>query len=213
MQYVTPQFLGNHYTDKIYVNYNSLSKETCINIINQFESEDQRSPGHVRGGVRPDVKHTTDYTIDRNSDKWSDTLTMLKNELYYNIDKYIERSNSVEDYLSKNNHTTIPNFEVFKMTDLICKTYMVQKYNKGAGRYIYHHDFRVDPNMTHRVLTFLWYLNDVEIGGETVFEGAYAVRPQAGKLILFPSSWTYIHCGKMPISSDKYIITGWIYLK
>ena len=62
-----------------------------------------------------------------------------------------------------------------------------------------------------RHITFIWYLNDVNDGGETAFDGIYKIRPKSGKLVLFPASWTYPHCGKMPLSSDKYIITGWIY--
>jgi hypothetical protein len=38
------------------------------------------------------------------------------------------------------------------------------------------------------------------------------VKPEAGKLLFFPATWTYPHRGMMPISNDKYIITGWIYL-
>ena len=48
-------------------------------------------------------------------------------------------------------------------------------------------------------------------GGETQFWDNYKVKPQKGKLVLFPASWTYPHSGLMPISHDKYIITGWIY--
>ena len=54
-------------------------------------------------------------------------------------------------------------------------------------------------------MTYLWYLNDVTDGGETAFNGEYKIKPTAGKLILFPASWTFPHCGKMPVSSDKYI--------
>ena len=36
------------------------------------------------------------------------------------------------------------------------------------------------------------------------------IKPEAGKLLLFPASWTFPHCGQMPISHDKYIITGWL---
>ena len=62
-----------------------------------------------------------------------------------------------------------------------------------------------------RHLTFLWYLNDVEEGGETEFWGQYGIKPEAGKLILFPASWTFPHKANVPISSDKYIITGWLW--
>ena len=61
-----------------------------------------------------------------------------------------------------------------------------------------------------RIVTFLFYLNDVEEGGETFFYNG-KVKPEAGKLILFPATWTYNHKGNMPISNDKYIVTGWFY--
>jgi hypothetical protein len=31
-----------------------------------------------------------------------------------------------------------------------------------------------------------------------------------GKLILFPSTWTYLHRGVSPLFKDKYISTGWL---
>ena len=87
---------------------------------------------------------------------------------------------------------------------------MIQKYDKKKGKYIYHNDFTNDNN-SHREITFLWYLNTVEEGGNTVFWENYNVQPKEGKLIFFPSFWCYPHTGKVPISSDKYIITGWLY--
>jgi hypothetical protein len=65
----------------------------------------------------------------------------------------------------------------------------------------------------HRVITYLWYLNDVNDGGETEFCGDFKVKPRAGKLVLFPASWCYPHKGIMPLSNNKYIITGWLHIK
>ena len=62
------------------------------------------------------------------------------------------------------------------------------------------------------MFTYLWYLNTVIEGGETVFWDSYKIKPEAGKIVLFPACWTFPHTGKMPISNDKYIITGWIYV-
>jgi hypothetical protein len=58
----------------------------------------------------------------------------------------------------------------------------------------------------------LWYLNTVNDGGETEILGDIIVKPEAGKLLLFPASWTFPHRGKMPISEDKYIVTGWFHV-
>ena len=35
-------------------------------------------------------------------------------------------------------------------------------------------------------------------------------KPKQGSLLLFPATWTYPYSGSMPISNDKYIITGWL---
>lgn len=62
-----------------------------------------------------------------------------------------------------------------------------------------------------RAITYLWYLNDVEKGGETALLSNMKIQPSAGRLLLFPATWTYPHCGMMPESGDKYIVTGWVY--
>ena len=89
----------------------------------------------------------------------------------------------------------------------------MQKYDKNEGRFVYHDDFSMVKDMKmRRVITYLWYLNDVDEGGETEFCGDLKIKPTAGKLIFFPASWCYPHKGIMPLSNNKYIITGWIYI-
>ena len=61
------------------------------------------------------------------------------------------------------------------------------------------------------VITYIFYLNDVEEGGETEIRRKCKIKSKAGKLLLFPSCWTFPHRGVMPISDNKYIITGWLY--
>jgi hypothetical protein len=59
----------------------------------------------------------------------------------------------------------------------------------------------------NRYLVFLWYLNDVVEGGETRFPRLNcAVRPKAGRLLMFPPYWMYQHEGAPPLSGDKYIV-------
>lgn len=86
---------------------------------------------------------------------------------------------------------------------------------KKKGKYLYHNDFDIlFESMEFRAIAFIWYLNDVDIGGETeFFNGKIKIKPEVGKLLLFPSLWTYPHSGLIPLSSDKYIITGWLYAK
>lgn len=65
--------------------------------------------------------------------------------------------------------------------------------------------------VANRYLVFLWYLNDVEEGGETEFSGIdIKVRPRAGRLLMFPPYWMYQHAGRPPVSGDKYILSTYM---
>ena len=197
-----------------YINNNSLSKEICNDMINFFESDELgKYEGITQGGVRKDVKDTIDFQIlpkNKNKDpKWSKVRELLEKELTNNIKKYIKNINdaiTIDEENSQNKYKVFDDFVSFE-------TIQLQRYTKLKGRYIYHQDFTTDwVNKKYRVITFLWYLNDVFEGGETEFWAKYKIKPETGKLLFFPATWTYPHRGMMPISNDKYIITGWIYL-
>jgi len=62
-----------------------------------------------------------------------------------------------------------------------------------------------------RVLTFIWYLNDIEEDGYTEFMDGTKVQPKTGRFCLFPATWEYHHRGYPPKSQTKYICTGWLH--
>lgn len=65
------------------------------------------------------------------------------------------------------------------------------------------------PGM-HRIFSAVLYLNDVENGGETFFNKLnVSVSPKAGRLIIFPADYVYIHEARVPISEDKFVIVTW----
>ena len=193
----------------IYVHEHSIPDVLCDEIIEKYENEDGRYKGVTMGGVNPNIKDTTDFIIPKNQSKWYKIENFLYKELYGNLSKYLQ-NNRHHNYEADNNNNHIHSF--FSKQNLHIDSFMCQKYNKGIGKYIYHHDFLNDiKNKRHRVITFLWYLNDVVEGGETEFCGELKIRPKKGQLIFFPASWCFPHRGRMPISDDKYIITGWFY--
>ena len=203
----------------IYINENSLSRDLCDEIVNKFEEqEENKGPGSTFGGVQPKIKDTTDYNIEINNAKWSRIRETLIAELINNIVIYTCKLDTPMYHSQPadiNDLNTIPlkkNFKELEANGLFFETIMVQKYKSKKGRYVYHNDFSSESHQKrYRVLTYIYYLNDVEEGGETQFWDNYKIKPQKGKLVLFPASWTYPHTGLMPISHDKYIITGWIY--
>ena len=68
-------------------------------------------------------------------------------------------------------------------------------------------------NSARRFLVFFMYLNNND-GGETTFpDYDISVKPEAGKLILFPPFWTHEHRGVTLQKGIKYIATTWIVFK
>lgn len=62
-----------------------------------------------------------------------------------------------------------------------------------------------------RLLFFIFYLNDVEEGGETEFlYQSLRVKPKQGTLVIAPASYTHTHRGNPPLVGTKYIVTGWV---
>lgn len=63
-----------------------------------------------------------------------------------------------------------------------------------------------------RYLVILWYLNDVDSGGETCFPRlGIKIKPKAGRLLIFPPYWMYLHIGAKPISKPKYIASTYFH--
>jgi hypothetical protein len=197
----------------IYEKPNELSQETCKKIIELFEeNRENQYPGQTGSGHNEDIKNTMDFSIPveasfQEDNYWNPISTLLTESLQKNINIYLKSlNNSHPNYISEN-------YKFISADFLSEETYQIQKYIKGEGKYVYHNDFTLKWDLCqYRVITFLWYLNTIEEGGETEILGSINIKPEAGKLLLFPASWIFPHRGKMPISEDKYIVTGWFHV-
>ena len=187
--------------DFIYINENSIPSDLCKEIISTFENEPNKYKGVTRSGQNDKIKKTLDYSINININEdsaWFNINKFLYEELLKNLKNF--NTNLCEKY-----------GKTFFNKNFCDTCFLMQKYDKNEGKFVYHDDFSMVNDMKmHRVLTYLWYLNDVDEGGETEFCGDFKIKPTEGKLILFPASWCYPHKGIMPLSNDKYIITGWL---
>jgi prolyl 4-hydroxylase len=90
-------------------------------------------------------------------------------------------------------------------SDLIMKRYR----NGGAERFQLHFD--AIHHVANRYLVLMWYLNDVQSGGETRFPQLdLAINPREGRLLVFPPYWMYQHEGAAPLSGEKYILSTYL---
>lgn len=191
------------YLIKLY--HDKIPTELCREIIDKFEHTDNKYPGVIgHRVVNKDVKDTLDFKITMNSAELNQEWIAIDNTLHNIL------SPLIQEYIST---TYIKNVDRRYLHIDTCHDtgYQIQKYTQNSGKYIYHNDMHIS-NTSHRILTYIFYLNTVDEGGETEFFGDYAIKPKIGNILIFPACWTFPHTGKMPISHDKYIITGWIYV-
>lgn len=184
---------------------NSISSRVCDNLIHKFEHNINNKKGTTIGGYKPEYKKTMDLTFGPHENTHLlEIFNLLNSKLTYYVNKY------------KN----ITNFQL--PTNFINQYHMMMKYLKNDGLYEWHNDFHLlgtsigdadDKSGTCRILTYLFYLNTIDEGGETEFIDGTKIKPEKGKLLIFPATWPYVHKGNMPVSSNKYIVTGWLLLK
>ena len=88
--------------------------------------------------------------------------------------------------------------------------YAIQR--TDAGQYYHWHIDGGSHEFADRQLVAIWYLNEPEgEGGETEFSYQdLSIRPETGKLVLFPPFWTHLHRGKTLAAGRKYIATTWV---
>ncbi|PMG76382.1 proline hydroxylase [Shewanella sp. 10N.286.51.B7] len=217
--------------DFIEVIPNALTDDLCDRLINAFEQHDGVIEGKTGQGVDRDKKRSFDLTLDNHKD-----MTQLKNELLQNTLKhtadYFKQypmalmgavSVSVADEQGKPATLSPDNFALLgepraeALTKYLYRSGVInlQKYNHGVGGYPHWHSEHFPQTGSHealhRVLLYMFYLNDVEDGGETEFYYQNkSIKPQKGTMVIAPAGFTHTHKGNTPISSDKYIATSWI---
>ena len=161
--------------DLVYTNKNSISRELCNDMINLFEREDNRYAGHTASGLDTNIKDTTDFIITKGGARWDKINKLLSKEL----------NNNVTEYVKKHNNMVHPNYHIFHANYLSTDSMQLQKYEKNVGKYVYHEDSRCDfTNRKIRKITFLWYLNDVDEGGETEFWSKHKNKTRIREVVI-----------------------------
>lgn len=178
----------------IYEVASALPGDVCREMIRRFESRtDQQYAGRIgqEGAEASSIKKTTDLRISGRDD-WKDIDATLVQSLGRQL-KAMARE--------------FPFFAANRFKDL---GYNMQRYR--AGEYYHWHVDSGPGEFMARQLVALWYLNDVPgPGGETEFPlQDIRVRPEEGKLVLFPPFWTHPHRAVTVESGVKYIATTWV---
>ncbi len=221
-------------TDFIGIYPDVLSAEFCRHLIDKFEASNDSVPGVMGSKYDPAKKDSTDLNVNNNP-HWQPESREIINHTIRGLVPYMRQypfllvgatSFEITDPQT-GQRRAITHEEVAAMSDpqiaeLLLKVYRLgdinlQKYNKGVGGYHHWHSeicpSPMDPQceQMHRVLLWMYYLNDVDEGGETAFfYQDVKIPPRRGTFVVAPTSFTHTHKGHVPISGDKYILTSWV---
>ena len=177
----------------IFEQVNSLSQEFCMDVIERFErAKDEQYEGRIGQQANKDfnIKKSTDLVVSGKTN-WKDVDSALFRALGIAIKEFREC------------------YPFFKghFKDM---GYGIQR--TRAGEHYHWHIDSGSHEFSYRQLVAIWYLNDaLGPGGETEFlYQDIKVKPEIGKLILFPPFWTHEHRGITLKKGVKYIATTWI---
>jgi prolyl 4-hydroxylase len=171
-----------------------LDTNICNYLINLFE-ENVDKHERIENSKKPNF---TQFNLTENC-KITDEVNAIHN---YLISKVFEYKKIYYEFVDDRCFPAEHNFEQFRI-----KKYFPEK----EDQFDTHVDV-MDYDSSRRFLSFMWYLNDVNEGGETVFENL-TIRPKQGSMIVFPPLWIFPHRGNPPISNTKYIMSTYLHYK
>ncbi len=197
---------------------NILSEEVCKHLIETFEeSPELQFYGKVGdGGTDPEIKSSSDLNLLLALDKKAGIKGMILQNIRQAVDTHVVKYFKKYPYSKLNFTEDSTNQEVLDNIhtkySFWSRTLMMKKYNKGKdGFHAFHEDNGKQFPTAARTLVCMFYLNDVDKGGETEFyHQDVKIKPTTGSLVIFPAYFTHLHKGHIPISSDKYIMNIWL---
>ena len=194
---------------------NAIPDELCDVLMELFNKYPNLThQGASMQGVNKEIKSSTDFNVVRLEDE------RVRNDIMRNL-LGSSLTNSVELYNIKyplwlHGSRYKDNLSGDELKDTLLykytpdmRTILLKRYFKGVdGYHAWHEDNGPKDN---RVLVCMFYLNDVEEGGETEFYFQQVkLKPTKGSLVIFPAYFTHLHRGNIPMSNDKYICNIWI---
>ena len=177
----------------IFEKHAALDASLCDAMLKRFEAaQDEQYEGLIgqQQNKNQSIKHSTDLTVS-GKPQWKD----VDQALFQSLAMAMKEFRSVYPYFKG----------PFKDMG-----YAIQR--TEPGQYYHWHIDGGSHSFSYRQLVAVWYLNDVPgPGGETEFLfQQLKIRPQRGKLLLFPPFWTHEHRGVTLQSGLKYIATTWV---
>jgi len=170
---------------------NVLSEHQCNALMQKFETNTDQ---HVSTDLE-NHRHFTEININEHQD-WKNMVDGLYTTLRVHVERYRKDCNiKVKQWPDK-----------FGFEQIRFKRYLPN----DKDEFKEHVDVG-DYNSARRFLVMFLYLNNNFDGRTTFSEYDMQVYPKAGRLLMFPPTWTYLHAGFKPKLEPKYIIGSYLH--
>ena len=177
--------MNNH----IQIYKNVIEPKYCDELIQKFEREtwQQEKVDHAAADMTQ---------VNFNESNWHDDVNKLTDISLEYIMKY-KKDCDLHDFQWPNEYA----FEDFRM----------KRYLPNDKDEFQEHVDVGDYASARRFLVFFLYLNSNFDGRTSFSEYDMQVYPKAGRLLMFPPTWTYLHTGHKPKLESKYIIGSYLH--
>ena len=177
-----------------------ITKEECNKAINLFEAQDKLNRTLNRQSFEKASLHRKQdqqyFLSGHNIKVWHTKLKSLLVNFEMAFKHYEEQTGITDAFGLRN-----LNFTELK----------IQKTLPTEGYHVWHVEHGIGFETEPRAAVYSVYLNDVEEGGETEFlHFSKRVKPKAGRIVIWPASFPYVHRGNPPLSGEKYLLTSWL---
>jgi|MEHZ01.6.fsa_nt_MEHZ011618612.1_1 hypothetical protein len=186
---------------------NFIPNDVCTSIIRRFENDDRKIEGYftypVGDQVVTRVKNNIELSI-LSCSGWEDVGTLF---LDYTMKAYTEYTKHLKSTFSGYGDPMYPVYDRESgVKNISCIGFPIQRLGKG-DMYDWHHDG--DDISKANFIQIIFYLNTLQEnqGGCTEFIDGKKVRPETGKVLMYPCSWTFPHKGGEVLGGYKYICT------
>ena len=176
------------------------SPEFCQMMIEKYEADERKKAAKIgpEGATDTKIRSSVNLEMHQLAD-WKPVVDDLRGMIYSRLVPYLD---DVHTGLTKS-----------MFQGGYDSSYSLLKYVPDTIGYDWHNDFLWDDFSGRngvRTITWLFYLNECD-GGETEFRWGRKITPETGKLVFFPSAWTFVHRGLPIHSGEKYLAVGWLY--
>jgi len=182
----------------IYEEKNALSKEICNDMISWFDNKMLYGDTGMNYS-RVDVQGRKDISL-------SECQQFGSFKPFYNQINSIIHKHMVH-YINEFNKGGGTGF--YTITG-----YKFQKSVEGGGFTAWHSELPVFKPMWEKVRNRfgVWsiYLNDTDTGYTDFMHQKLSIKPETGKLVIWPAYFTHTHRANPDLKEDKYIMTGWL---